>query len=280
MGRFITSNEQLTALLPTIISEARGERKLIDKIQSYLDSAEDSFASIFVSFDEASAAMADEQLYKKAGKLVALYAMSDALPALDVVLHPSGLAVVNTDNLVPASKERSNALIESLHLRTRATEDDLLTYLINQDWWRLSTKMLKWDSSLVYLPSEVAALTGRKYNDLRDGVIFSTMNTLVFIQGIIARNYISTSIMRSLLQNMFRGTWTLEDREIIADIKECIRIAYHSGNGEVPDKECRYVVDKIRKSQTLGKLWEDSNVATVFNGSRFSNNKTSGGYFF
>lgn len=67
-------------------------------------------------------------------RVTALRAAREALRHLDLVLTPSGFAVVRTDNLAPASKERVDALAEALRREESLATDDLHAFALRLGW--------------------------------------------------------------------------------------------------------------------------------------------------
>ena len=47
-------------------------------------------------------------------RVVVTKAYADALPSLDIVVTPTGIGVVNTETIAPASKERVERLVKPL----------------------------------------------------------------------------------------------------------------------------------------------------------------------
>lgn len=75
-----------------------------------------------------------------------------AAPQLDLVLTPNGFGVVSSQNVVPASRERVNALIEQLRNDESTTFDLIVANLLDTDWAK-SPIAEQHIASLLYIPT-------------------------------------------------------------------------------------------------------------------------------
>jgi hypothetical protein len=64
-------------------------------------------------------------------RVIALAAFLSAMPDMDVTLTDAGFAVVSTDSLAPASKQRMDNLAASIGRRLDKARDDLMEYLFD-----------------------------------------------------------------------------------------------------------------------------------------------------
>ena len=115
--RLITSSEQLDALLPNIQVTVTGETPILDKLSPFLDATEKWLIETFTSdrtFSTICGYAEDNPTKVLARQIVCYEAFRRALPHLDVILTPNGFGIVNNQNIVPASKERINRLLDTL----------------------------------------------------------------------------------------------------------------------------------------------------------------------
>lgn len=112
MAKIITTNEQLTALIPNTLISVKGETSLFDKLAPFLALAEDWVRNTFTSeptYNTICGYTDSNPIRIATARLVVADAMRRAIPSLDVVLTPNGFATVGTQNLVAASKMRRQA---------------------------------------------------------------------------------------------------------------------------------------------------------------------------
>lgn len=110
------SKEMLRRYIPNVLTEVEGETPLVDKLSPFIDSAKIWIETEFLGPDD----FLSDKHNDFALKIIVAKAFADALPSLDLVVTPSGIAVISTDSLAPASKERVERLIKSLRDYVRA----------------------------------------------------------------------------------------------------------------------------------------------------------------
>ena len=116
--KLITTDEQLRLLIPNVLATAEGEPTLIEKLYPFLETAEqwaiDNFIPevIFEEIAEDDGFGPNERFRYPLEKLVACQAYMTAIPSLDLVLTPNGFGIVSNQNIVPASRERVDALLQ------------------------------------------------------------------------------------------------------------------------------------------------------------------------
>lgn len=85
-------------------------------------------------------------------RYICVSAARTAAPQLDLVLTPNGFGVVSSQNVVPASRERVNALIEQLRIDESTTFDLIVANLLDTDWAK-SPVAEQHIASLLYCPT-------------------------------------------------------------------------------------------------------------------------------
>ena len=145
--KLITTDEQLRMLIPHVFATAEGEPTLFEILSPFIETAEqwaiDTFVpdAIFDEIAEDDGFGPNERLRFSLEKLVACQAYMTAIPSLDLVLTPNGFGIVSNQNIVPASRERVDALINSLESqRDSAIEALILRLSSRTDWQQSATK--------------------------------------------------------------------------------------------------------------------------------------------
>ena len=144
--KLITTDEQLRLLIPNVLATVEGEPTLIEKLYPYLETAEqwaiDTFVpeDIFNEIAEADSFGPNERFRYPLEKLVACHAYMTAIPSLDLVLTPNGFGIVSNQNVVPASRERVDALITSLESQRDAAIEAFILRLSSRSDWRESSQ--------------------------------------------------------------------------------------------------------------------------------------------
>ena len=110
--QLITSDEQLRMLIPHVFATVEGEPTLFEILYPFLDTAEQWAIDTFIS-EEVFPQLTESEVAPLT-KLVAYHAYMSAVPSLDLVLTSNGFGIVSNQNVVPASRERVDALITSL----------------------------------------------------------------------------------------------------------------------------------------------------------------------
>lgn len=88
-------------------------------------------------------------------RIVVARAFVEAIPALDLTLTPTGFAVISTDNLAPASKERVERLIASLRISIDENIEALFEACRKYPQWRESERGRYFCSSFLFSPKAV-----------------------------------------------------------------------------------------------------------------------------
>lgn len=137
-------NDRLRELVPNIIYEVDGETPLYYKILPWIELARQWLETELIgSFQP------EGELYSLAEKAIVYKALADAVPSLDLTLTPAGFAVINTDDRIPASKERIERLIASLYSFADDNIEQLCRSLHRQPEWRQSIVGMRFRSSFI-----------------------------------------------------------------------------------------------------------------------------------
>ena len=141
--RLVTSNEQLTALLPNIQVTVQGEVPLIEKMAPFLGMAEKWVCDVFTGqtvYDTICSLAEKNGLRAATTQAVVYEAFWRAIPHLDLILTPNGFGIVSNTNIAPASKERINRLLDTLLENRDAAISQVLSILPAETGWPARSK--------------------------------------------------------------------------------------------------------------------------------------------
>lgn len=263
----------LMRFIPNYIAPGYDEKPLIEKIEPFVADAE-SFVDRFVISRDLIQKFPN--LQRLAEPIVALHALSHAAPALNVTMHPNGLAVVNTDSLAPASAERSKAFIDSLNKLMIQKIDDTVRQLIQIEEFRQSKPARRFWLATVF-DSAAELIEYCKIPYCWDSFI-SAFHKIRQIEISLAYDYISLELMRLLQRKSFDARRIDLLEQIAANVKyvvaECL-------NSEIINQSMILLsVNLIKNNIDMFPEWEYSETAKLFSPPKFRNKKNSGGYFF
>lgn len=137
-------NDRLRELVPNIIYEVDGETPLYYKILPWIELARQWLETELIGNFQP-----EGELYSFAEKAIVYKSLADAVPSLDLTLTPAGFAVINTDDRIPASKERIERLIASLYSFADDNIEQLCRSLHRQSEWRQSIVGMRFRSSFI-----------------------------------------------------------------------------------------------------------------------------------
>ena len=281
--KLITTDEQLRLLIPNVLATVEGEPTLIEKLYPYLETAEqwaiDTFVpeAIFDEIAEAESFGPNERFRYPLEKLVASHAYMTAIPSLDLVLTPNGFGIVSNQNVVPASRERVDALITSLEFQRDAAIEALIYRLSSRTDWRESTQGKYFAASMFPFLNLCRRLAIREhlwdsYQQLRE--------RLIKIENVLADTYFSQEqmhVFRTHVITQGRTATPLEDQVIRSlqsyELQLLTDIQVHP--------QCYYdLVNIIREHEEVFPAWHSSTVAELFKPKIFENKKNSSAYWF
>ncbi len=277
--RLIKDESILKAHLPNVIASVKGETPLLEKLTVFLDLAENWVSSTFTSektFNVICGYTDDNKIKKATARLVVADAMLRAIPSLDIVLTPNGFAVVNTNNLAPASKPRVDRLVGSMLTHEDNCVAALLKELPGASQWLASEEADFFGSTLfpnLDVVDAVGNTTGSKWmryldisSDIRD------------IENAMANEFLSPELMDKLRYNNLRHTLTLEQQTVVKYIKTQVVSAL---KGYPPKRQALTdIVNYIRQRPEDFPEWHNSATAELFSPPIFKNKKKAPGYFF
>ena len=280
--KLITTDDQLRLLIPNVLATVEGEPTLIEKLYPYLETAEqwaiDTFVpeAIFNEIAESDSSGPNERFRFPLEKLVACHAYMTAIPSLDLVLTPNGFGIVSNQNVVPASRERVDALITSLESQRDAAIEALILRLSSRSDWRDSPQGQYFAATMFPSLSLCRRLAIREhiwdsYQQLREH--------LIKIENVLADTYFSHEQMDVFRQHVITQGSTASNLEsqIIRSLQSyelqlLTDIQVHP--------QCYYdLVNIIREHPAEFPAWHTSSVAELYKPKVFENKKKSGGYW-
>lgn len=270
MELLIKDNAELMTFLNNCLSSVQGEKTLYEKMKFYLAKAQ---TWVLINVIDYRMAIANPIIDKIKGA-IAYEAFYRAIPSLDLVLTPNGFGIVSNQNIAPASRERVDALKESL-IENR---DNLIAQI-----WHFAKGDDDFCSSQIGL--HIAASLLQNINDSRyfhDSVSFDGFREMRSIARTCEQHLmdkvISPIIMKRLRSGLIRKNLT-ESEAYLADILIVYLIDYiraHKENKEFK-QDTEYIVETIREDPELFDVWKVTRTAKAYEDFSFVNDKKSGG---
>ena len=281
--KLITTDEQLRLLIPNVLVTAEGEPTLIEKLYPFLETAEqwaiDNFIPevIFEEIAEDDGFGPNERFRYPLEKLVACQAYMTAIPSIDLVLTPNGFGIVSTQNIVPASRERVDALMNSLESQRDSAIEALILRLSSRTDWQQSAQGKYFGATMFPLLNLCRRLAIREhiwdsYQQLHD--------RLIKIENVLADTYFSQEqmqVFRSQVIVQYSTSKPIEEQVIRSlqayELQLLTDIQVHP--------QCYYdLVTIIRERPDDFPAWHTSPVADLFTPKIFQNKKNSSAYWF
>ena len=274
----ITTDEQLRTYLPNALTTVEGEASMYEKIEPFLRKAETWLTRNFLG-EEVTAQIEDaeetDELRSLCCHITALDAFRRAIPSLDLILTPNGFGIVSNQNVVPASADRVNRLIDSLLSNRDDLASDLLVQLGTHGYWLTSVQAAFFGATL-WPNLELATLAG--FNSDKWTHYKSLRLRAITIEQELAENFISEELMARLRRNMLMQRVTAEERMIIDSIRQTT-LEMLAGK-PLDFKRMVSAVQRIRTRPIVFPEWQDSYTSMLFCRPSFQNTKDSGGYWF
>lgn len=254
--------------MPNAMRTVQGEVPLYDKLSPFLDDAQNWLEAYFVP----EPLMAE---IEQVPHIVACEAFRVALPRLDVVLTPNGLATAGSDRLVAASAQRTDRLLASLMVERDLLLDMMLQQLPAKEGW-VDTPQGKYFSGTLFPTLGVVRRTGSK-EPLWNGYI-ALRDRIAGIEDSMAADWLSPQLMHYLRKGNCTGTLSAKESFIVdAVCAEVVRVAQ---GGRLSLARMADIVEFIRSCPDDFPLWHSSPTAELFSPPVFRNKKSSSGYFF
>lgn len=278
--KLITTNDQLIAFIPNNIATVKGEIPFIDRMSVFLDLAESWLVATFTGsaiFDGICSGEHGDELKLVASRLVVADAMRRAIPSLDIVLTPNGFAVVNTNNLAPASKPRTDRFVGSMLTQRDETIGALLKLLPSVDGWT-STPQGEFFGATLFPNLDVIDQIGGSGNSTKWDKFLELRPMIIAAEISLAEGWFSQELMAALRSEVVSNSLTPLRRSVATRIITQVLLVLKGSVHNV--RALQDTVNVIRVNDAYFPEWHKSNVKKLFDPPIFKNKKQSSGYFF
>ena len=276
-------------ILPNIIAEGIGENSLAERIAPQLESAS-MWLDVEVlapAIRQALLSEGDESLNKMIDNIIQYKALYEAAPLLDVTIHPNGLAVVNTDSLAPASKERCDKFRSQL-MRSLILEIDLLLKRIYNSkpfiWRGFNRLNTFWARTMFHSPVDIAIVA---QSPLELPEIYYAVDEIAYNEELLAQYVFSLEFLPKL------RNCPEEDPEMALAIQDARAVvssfikmykAENNSNRNIFLKLHKSAINKfitrMLQSPDKFRIWHKSRVGRLYASKPFKNEKSDSAYFF
>lgn len=270
------TNKNIRQYIPNVLTEVAGETPLAEKLAPFIGSARIWLETEYLGPDD----FLSEAHNDYALRILVAKAMADAVPSLDLVVTPTGMAVVNTDSMAPASKERVERLINSLRSYVRVNLCTLVEICKKYPQWLKSLQGKYFCSSFVTLSD---------CSDFQDS-IFGTFDPMhdrcLVIERAMAEEYLGFRLMDRLRLDYHTGSLqpgcrlygflhhavlSLYEEDVTQSAPEC---SWRNLLWRV----CRPIVNELNLAPEYKEIWE-LEMGAKFNQPGFVNDIKGGFYF-
>lgn len=277
--KIISTNEQLTALIPNTLISVKGETPLFDKLAPFLDLAEAWVKETFTSeptYNTICGYTDSNPIRIATARLVVADAMRRAIPSLDLVLTPNGFATVGTQNLVAASKMRVDRLVGSMLIHRDDCIAALLPELPGASRW-LNSKQAAFFGATLFTTLEIVAQSPIS-NSPKWGRYLELRPQIIDLEASLAEEWLSPELMSALRAENLRGDLPPVRHDVVRQIKAQLIDYLHKGMFN--SRRLADIVNIIRHRPSDFPEWHSSDTARLFTPPTFRNRKEAPGYFF
>ena len=308
--RLITSNEQLDALLPNIQVTVTGETPILDKLSPFLEATEKWLIETFTSdrtFSTICGYAEDNPTKVLARQIVCYEAFRRALPHLDVILTPNGFGIVNNQNIVPASKERINRLLDTLLENRDAALLQFIPLLYAASQWNKSEQCkffaatmfpnmevtLRFPKAAIEREtSELGQMSERKQSrtefkpsEGRWMLYLDIREKAIVIEQFFAAQYLSVELMDVLRSEVQSGQYRSMLHQRICRTLQAVEIRCLNSTDPTAWMHFEHnalfdLVNTIRDNPEDFPEWHSSATAELYEPPIFENKKESKGFWF
>lgn len=281
------SDQFLTSLLPAVIVPGIGEPSLSSRIAHFISQAELLFDNIFGSFDQLLNLIPEDSRVSFSNNrdlMIGNYALARAIPALNVTLHPNGLATVQTEALTPASAKRTEDLIISLDRSATEAFDSIIGILENTTWFS-SSKAARYICSTIFHTS--LSIASRLNTQRSVNAYLQAISHIGIIESYLADNYLSIPLIDRLrIATPEDLSSDFNTRSLLSRLHDLIVILYDIPIDQLKEQTARSItlgsiMDLLKKYPGSFPEWHNSQISKRFTSPVFfRNQRHSGGYFF
>ena len=277
--RIIDGNDMLRACIPNTFTTAPGEPSWYDKLYPYLEEAEQWLAdnitgdAVLDAIDETPEATQNKPL---CARIVTAHALLNAIPSLDLVLTPNGFGIVNTSNVVPASRDRIERLINSVEAQRDYAIDSLLFKLPHVNGW-LDTQQGRYFAATLFPRISIC----RRLN-IREHVYDKYLELherFVKIENVLAETYFSQEQYEVFRDMVAKQVATHPMMTHVISRLQSLETMLAT-DLEVHVQSFYDLVNTIREHEEIFPEWHSSRTAQLYSPTVFLNKKESTGYWF
>lgn len=270
---FILSDEQLREIIPNQLVTVKGETPLFDKLVPFLSQSEQWLLSRFLPAEILDSLT--EEIWECCSRIVAFDAYCRALPMLDVVVTPNGLATVGSQNLTAASKARADRLTDGLTDNRDRTIARLLTLLPSVKGWPESDQG-GWFAATLFPTLDICSQSG--VNELLWDRYCELRMQIVDLEASLSEEWFSPELLSALREENLRGCLSFGRKVVVSQIQA--QILCFLKTKALDSRRLADIVSYIRHRPKEFPEWFDSDVADLFSPPVFRNDKGNKGYFF
>lgn len=275
----ITSDDQLRSYIPHVMATVEGEPSLLETLTPYLEQAESWLATNITSAAILDAIADQDNTFMKelCCRIVANEAFRSAIPSLDLILTPNGFGIVSNSNVIPASRDRVERLMDSLEATRDQAIEQLLFLLAVHEEWRTTEQGRFFAATLFPTPAVCYQLAIRQH-------VWSEYQKLharlIKIENVLADTYFSQeqmTVFRTKVLDGIRSCHPLEEH-VIRSLQSYEMMLVT--DIQVHPQSFYDLVNIIREHEELFPAWHQSSTAQLYSPAVFTNKKKSGGYWF
>lgn len=273
------TDELVNSVLPNTLITVDEETPLSARIEPYVKDSVRWLESLVIGDVQLP-----PELEEMAVRAVILRTVIHAVPALDLVVTPTGFGVVSADGLVPASKERIERLIASLSKNLNNVILRLQHECVDFPDWRESD-CGKWYCSTFYPYLADASSLTKEGQDLFQ-VYKKVREIALEFETRLSDEYIGSELMDKLRHGLYDGTID-GSHPVISSIRYNV-VKYVTAYLRPCRPGCpnpheiwhfaESILRLVRQDKKLNKIWKDS-MGKKFDVEPFKNTR-KGGYFF
>lgn len=221
------------------------------------------------------------QIYDTAMRIIVMKAYRDAVPQLDLVLTANGFATVDSKNLVPASKARTDRLLEGLQEEIDRNIIVLLYRLRTIPEWLQSEQADFFRRTLFINPESTQYLKSpESLNGIKSTweIYINLIPQIEELEDSLADEWFSPELMINLRKEMLSGE--IEGVRKSVAIKIQNQVISFFEKGDFKSRRLQEILNIIRYDNKNFPEWIGSKTAENFFPPKFHNKKNSSGYFF
>ncbi|MCH5234759.1 MAG: hypothetical protein J1E16_05645 [Muribaculaceae bacterium] len=293
-------NIDLNKYIPNKLPSAPGELTLGDKLSPFMESAKEWFEKWFCNLsliappeenedgdlEDAEGALPEDDLLRKvpvnemAMRIIVMEAYRMAVPQLDLVLTANGFATVDSKNVVPASKARTDRLLEGLQEEIDRNIIVLLYRLRTIPEWLESEQADFFRRTLFINPEATKYLKTPDALGIKSSweIYLKLIPQIEELEDSLADEWFSPELMMNLRKEMLSGEIEGVRKSVAIKIQNQV-IAFFE-KGDFKTRRLQEILNIIRYDNKNFPEWINSETALAFYPPKFKNKKDSPGYFF